>query len=155
MVAEIKTIRFYEGLATVAPDQTLPLTVGDATTIHHALALGQLAALIAAQALSVTGTDAAPTSVTAAGGVTFSGSSLDNLKYINSNSGAVVISANPQIAVGTFVGQKLRLVFKSATDTLQLSNGNGLLMDATFVSGLDREMHLNWNGSVWREYYRK
>ena len=155
MVAEIKTIRFYEGLTTVAPDQTLPLTIGNATLSSHALALGQLAALISAQSLSVTGTNGAPTAVVGATGVVFSGTSLDNLKYIVSNGGAVVVSANPQIAAGTVIGQKLRLVFKSATDTLQFADGTGLSLSAAFISALDRELHLNWNGATWVEYLRK
>lgn len=155
MVAEIKTLKFYEGVPTVAPNQTLPIAGGDATLSNHALMLGQVAAIVAAQALSVTGTDAAPTAVVPANGVLFTGTSLDNLKYLVSDGGADIVSANPQIQAGSFVGQKLRLVFKSAVDTLEFATGNGLLLSDVFISDLDRELHLNYNGTVWAEYFRK
>lgn len=157
MVAEVKTLVFVEGLAVSAPDDTQPLAVGTAVSASHALQIGQLAALVLAQVVNVTGTPAAPTSVTAAGGITFSGTSINNTKYIKSNSGAVVISANPQIAAGNFIGQKLRLIYKSGTDTLQMSTGNGvtLLDGADFVSDLDRTQDFEWDGtSTWVEINR-
>jgi len=37
MTAEIKTLKFYEGLPTVAPDQNQPITTGPSTLANHAI----------------------------------------------------------------------------------------------------------------------
>jgi len=156
MVAEVKVLVFAEGLAVSAPDDTQPLTVGTAVSSNHALQLGQLAALVLAQVINTTGTPAAPTSVTAAGGVLFTGTSLINKKFIKSDSGAVVVSANPQIAAGTIIGSELILIFKSATDTLEFTDGTGLKLKdgASYVSDLDSRLGLTWDGTQWAEDYR-
>ena len=154
MVAEVKTLNFYEGVVVTPPDTTQPLTIGNASASDHALAYGQLAALVLSQVLAVTGTNGSPTAVIGATGIVFSGTSIDNLKFIVSDGGAVVISANPQISVGTIIGSKLRLIFKSDSNTLELSDGTGLILNGTFVSALDRTLGLTWNGTAWAEEYR-
>lgn len=78
------------------------------------------------------------------------------LMYLKSNSGAVDMSANPQIAAGTADGQELELQFTSDTDTVLLEDGNGLAMPNGNVRSLQGTvLRFNWdNGSsLWRCTY--
>lgn len=109
--------------------------------------------------LTVTGTSAAPRAITAAGGVGFTGSTFRNIWYVESNSGAVTVTATPQIAAGTIEGQELKLVQMDATKTLQFSDGNGLALSGNSTLILDqiRKMavfHWDSQGAVWVEQSR-
>lgn len=103
----------------------------------------------------ISGSSGAATAVTAAGGVQFNSSTYNNIHFIESNSGAVVVSANPQIAPGLLVGQELLLKFTSDINTLEFDNGNGLDLPAKFISENNRILCLFWDGSVWSEKYRR
>lgn len=156
MVAEVKTLKFYEGLSVLPPDQTLPVNVGIGVNPTHAVVMGQVNDLIQAKALKVVGSDVAPISIISVDGIPFSGIALDNLIFAKSNGGAITVSANPQIAAGSFVGQKLRIVFKHAVDTVTLTSSNGVLLidDADYTSDLDRTLYFNYNGTAWAEEKR-
>lgn len=104
---------------------------------------------------SISGTDASPTTVTAAGGVVFSGSSYDNLYFLSAAS-AITVSASPQISAGSLVGQKLTIITKSATNTITLADGTGLSLNGSFVGGLDSVLNLVWNANAkWVEVSRR
>lgn len=106
-----------------------------------------------------TGTSSSPSSITASGGVAFTGNAFKSTWYVKSNSGAVTITANPQIAAGTFEGQELKLIQMSATDTLQFANGNGLALSGASTLILDQVykmavFHWDATGTVWVEQSR-
>jgi hypothetical protein len=108
-----------------------------------------------ASAPGISGTDASPTIVTAAGGVVFSGSAYENYYFLSAAS-AITISATPQISAATNAGQRLVINSKSATNTITLADGNGLSLNGTWVGGLDSVLILYWNGnSTWVEISRR
>jgi hypothetical protein len=101
---------------------------------------------------TVTGTRASPQSIIAASGVTFSGKQQDNLWFVKGSSGAVTVSANPQVAVGNYVGQKLRVFGTNDTDTLKLSHGTGLsLLGADVILTDGDSIEFIWDGTNWAE----
>lgn len=109
--------------------------------------------------IAIFGNSGAPTSITASGGFNFTGSAFTTVWYVKSNSGAVTISANPQIAAGSFDGQVLKLVQMDATNTLQISNGNGVALAGGSTLILDQVYKTAvfiWDatGSVWLEQSR-
>ncbi len=109
----------------------------------------------ASVAPGISGTDASPTTVTAAGGVVFSGTAYENYYFVTAAS-AITVSASPQISAGTNVGQRLVLTSKSATNTITLQDGTGLSLNGTWVGGLDSVLILYWNGnSKWVEISRR
>lgn len=110
-------------------------------------------------AVSVTGTSSSPQSITAAGGIAFTGNADRNTWYVKSNSGAVTISANPQIAAGSFDAQELTLIQMSATDTLQFADGNGLATAGAselILDQVNKMVTFIWDatGAKWREKSR-
>lgn len=104
---------------------------------------------------AVTGTRASPTAITAAGGISFSSSSTNNVAFIQGSAGAVTVTANPQIVVGSIVGQQLLLIGRSATNTVTLADGNGLSLNGGIVLGLDSQLLLVWDGTNWVESARR
>ncbi len=109
----------------------------------------------ASTAPGLSGTDASPTTVTAAGGVVFSGNAYENYYFLTAAS-AITVSATPQISAATNVGQRLVITSKSATNTITLADGNGLSLNGTWVGGLDSVLILYWNGnSKWVEISRR
>ena len=112
-------------------------------------------AVIPSSAPSVTGTRASPTAVTAAGGVSFSGSAYKNIAFIEGDAGAVDITVNPQIAAGSLVGQELTLIGRSDTNTVKLDDGTGLSLNGSAVLGADSIITLVWDGSAWSEVSRR
>jgi len=103
---------------------------------------------------TVVGSTGTPTSITAAGGISFSAAN-DTLNFIQGSGGAVTVTASPQIAAGTAVGQKLELIGRSATNTVTLADGTGLSLNGTWVGGLQSVIGLRWDGTVWTERYRR
>lgn len=106
-----------------------------------------------------TGTSSVPQSITAAGGIAFSGSYDRSVWYVKSNSGAVTVTKNPQIAAGSFEGQELKLIQMSATDTLQFADGTGLALSGAAALVLDQVgkmvvFHWDNTAAVWREQSR-
>jgi hypothetical protein len=104
---------------------------------------------------NITGTRAAPTAVTAAGGIAFSGSAYKNVAFIEGDGAAINITADPQIAAGSSVGQELMLIGRSATNTVTIEDGNGLSLNGAAVLGLDSVIELVWDGSAWVETARR
>lgn len=101
------------------------------------------------------GTDAAPTPVTAAGGVVFSGTAYENYYFLTAAS-PITVTAIPQITAGTNLGQRLVITTKDATNTITLADGNGLSLNGAFVGGLDSVLILFWNGNgKWVEISRR
>ena len=103
----------------------------------------------------VTGTKAAPSDITAAGGIAFAGAARDffHTWFIQGQGGAARdITANPQIAAGTAVGQKLKLIGCHDTATVKLDDGTGLKLSApSRVLSEYSVIELEWDGTNWVE----
>lgn len=112
-------------------------------------------ATVPSGSITVTGSRASPSSITAAGGIAFTGSNDANMWFIQGNAGAVTVSANPQIAAGSVVGQRLILIGRSATNTVTLADSNGLSLNGSWVGGLDSSISLTWDGTNWVELARR
>ena len=135
---------------------TIDQAVADAQAAAAAAAASEAAAAAEAASIApdIQGSIGTPVNVTAVGGILFSTASWWSRHFLKSNGGAVVISANPQIAAGVAVGQELILFFTSDTDTIELNDGNGLSLPAKFISEDGRVLALMWTGSVWKQLYR-
>lgn len=80
----------------------------------------------------------------------------DCLMYLKGNSGAVNMTADPQIAAGTRDGQRLVLIFTSDTDTVLLEDGTGLAMpngNVRSASGTVLEFSWDSGQSLWRNTF--
>ncbi len=106
-------------------------------------------------AFSVTGTRASPSAIVAGTGIAFTGADARQLWFIEGSGGAVDVSANPQIAAATTVGQELTLVGRSDTNTVTLENGTGLDLNGECVLGASSVLSLVWDGSAWVEMSRR
>lgn len=104
---------------------------------------------------TVVGTVGAPTLITAVGGIGFTGTQDFSKHYIAGNGGAVTVTANPQIAAGVSDGQELTLESTSATNTVTLNNGTGLIMNGPWIGGLGSIITFSWNTVSWVEKGRQ
>ncbi len=139
------------GNGTSAPTFVAPGTAGNVLTSS-----GGVWASVAGTATNpnVTGTAASPTAITAAGGVTFSGSNYNNIAFISATS-PITVTASLQIAAGTAVGQKLELISESASNTVKFQDGTGLSLNGAWIGGLQSHLLLVWDGTVWTESARR
>lgn len=103
----------------------------------------------------VTGTRAAPIAITAVGGITPAPSVWDQTYYVEGSGGPVDITAVPQIVAGTKVGQRLFIIGRSDTNTLQLDDGDGLDLNGICELGLNQSILLEWDGVNWYEVNRR
>lgn len=102
---------------------------------------------------TVSGTGASPTAVTAVGGVTFTGTAYENYAFITGSGGAVTVTASPQVAAATNIGQ--RLTVYGGANTVTLADGTGLSLNGAWVGGTNSALVLVWNGTVWSEAARR
>jgi len=104
---------------------------------------------------NVVSTRAAPSNITAGGGIPFTSSTLQNLIFVKGSGGPVTVTANPRIAAGTVIGQKLDVIFRDNTDTVTLQDGNGLDLNGTMVGDANSALSLVWDGTFWTELSRR
>jgi hypothetical protein len=96
------------------------------------------------------GTVGAPEVVAAAVGVP--AEAYQRTLFFSVSAGGVYpITATPQIAPGTKVGQELRVVGTSDANAIQLADGNGLSLNGPITLGSNVSIDLYWNGLVWVE----
>lgn len=96
-----------------------------------------------------TGTRASPTNVLAAGGIA-APTGRRNLAFVKGNSNALVLTANPQIAAGSAVGDVLTLRVPVGSNTIKFANGTGLSQNGDFELGLDVfSATWMWDGTEW------
>lgn len=112
-------------------------------------------ATVPATTPNVSGSQASPVAVTAGVGVVFSGSNYGNIHYLAGSAGPVIISANPQIAAGSLVGQSLTLIGTHATNTITMADGTGISLNGPITLGNNSAIVLNWDGGVWTEVSRR
>lgn len=103
----------------------------------------------------LTGTRASPQNITAAGGIAFTGTKPRSLWFIQGNGGHIDVTASPQIAAGTTVGQELVLVARNNDQTVTLENGTGLSLNGPWVGAEDDSLTLVWDGTNWTELARR
>lgn len=72
-----------------------------------------------------------------------------------SSGGATAITANPQIAAGTTIGQRLTLKGASATNYYTFADGNGLRLNGPLSLTDQQACELMWDGSAWSENSRR
>lgn len=129
----------------------------DAVAAEVAAAASAAAAAASAAAatcnVAVYGTQAVPLVITAAGGIT-PHAPQEEMQIINA-AGAIVLTANPQIVLGTVRGQKISLLGMSDATTITLTNGNGLSMNGDIVLGLGDFIQFMWDGVIWQEMFRR
>lgn len=75
--------------------------------------------------------------------------SFQIIAYIKSTGGAINISANPQITNGYAEGQRLLLIGMSDTDTVQIDDGDGLILNGNRILELYNTIELYWTGVQW------
>jgi len=110
--------------------------------------------VISGGATTITGSAGAPQAITAAGGIAFTGSDYFNMWFVQGSGGPVDLSANPQIAAGSVVGQRLLLRGCSNTNTVKLEDATGLLLNGECILSLGSMIELFWSGSTWDEISR-
>lgn len=106
-------------------------------------------------ALSVTGTRASPIAITAVGGISFTGTDSRQMWFITGDASPITVSANPQIAAASTVGQELILVGRSDTNTLELSDGTGLSLNGSMTFVENSVLGLVWDGTNFVEMFRR
>ena len=103
---------------------------------------------------TITGSSASPSLITAAGGIAFTGVVGKNTWYIAGDGGAIDITANPQIAAATNVGQTLELIGRHDTNTVQFDDGTGLSINGSCILAADNVLSLVWDSTNWVEVSR-
>lgn len=97
----------------------------------------------------VTGSFAFPMVITAAGGIGLTGSSAELFWFVQGSSGGTVITANPQINSGSFVGQKLTLYCTSTSDFLTVRDADGVVSNGDVKLILYSVIRYIWDGTLW------
>lgn len=139
------------GAGSSAPTFVSPGSNGQVLTVVG----GAWASAASPTAPTITGSTGTPSNITAAGGIAFTGSNYANIWFIQGSPGAVTVTATPQVAVGTSVGQVLKLVGQDNTKTVTLADGNGLALNGSWVGALDSFLTLVWDGTNWIEESRR
>lgn len=74
----------------------------------------------------------------------------ENTIFIKGESGGTIVTANPQIKVGSFVGQKLHLIGTSDTLTVLLDDGDGINTGGQMIIfKLGTIVSFFWTGTDW------
>ena len=110
-------------------------------------------------ALGASGTPAAPNTITAAGGVSFSTTAGERqIKYlVGDTSLGTDITANPQVhaSTTTVVNLELYLIGTSDNNTITFDNGNGLSLPNSRTLYNKSVLALYWDGTIWSELFYK
>lgn len=112
------------------------------------------AAAIAAIHPDPVGTKAAPSEITAEGGIV-STAAPRQIHFVRGSGGPVDVTAALQVSAGVRVGQELLVIGTSDAQTVQLSDGRGLSLNGPCVLGANWLLGLFWDGSLWFEFSRR
>lgn len=124
---------------------TLRFKIGDGSAVWDDLAYEGM--------LAPNATKSSPNVITASGGVSILGLARE-IQFVKSNSGAVTVTANPQIEAGAQVGQELILCGTSDSDSLTIADGTGLSLNGDCILKNTSRIALVWDGTVWGEVSR-
>jgi hypothetical protein len=108
-------------------------------------------------AINVNGSRASPVNIVAGTGIDSGtlGTDQRKLLFINGNGGAVIVTANPQIAAGSVVGQELIVIGRSDSNTVTFADGTGLSLNGSITMYADSVLSLIWDGTNWVETSRR
>lgn len=95
-----------------------------------------------------------PVTVTPSVGVPIQAAQRQSV-YVKSSGGGQTVTASPQIAAGTIVGQELFILGTSASNYPILNDGTGLSLNGQCNLNNTQCLSLEWNGSVWFEKARR
>lgn len=99
------------------------------------------------------GTFYAPVLITAGGGLTPLGS-VREVIWVAGDGGPVTVTAVPQIAPGTTIGQEL-YIFGTSDDAMVIfHNGDGLTLNGSVSLVKNASIYLVWTGLTWNEVLR-
>lgn len=106
---------------------------------------------------TISGTAGAPNLITAVGGISFAGAAYNNITYIAGSGGPVTVTANPQITACTLDGQVLKLIGKSAVNTVTIVDAPASVsLNGPWVAGLNSVLTLICDSNlVWVEESRR
>lgn len=107
-------------------------------------------------ALVNTGTRAAPSTITAAGGLAFvtSTGARQHWYILGDTTTGTTVTANPQVAIGNDDGQELIITGRDDSRPVTFSDGNGLKLNGAWTAYADSTLYLRWDTSVWVEVGR-
>lgn len=109
-------------------------------------------------ALVVTGTPAAPSTITAAG-ITYAqtGGERQVFYVVGDTTTGTDVTANPQITAATSTSYNLELIVYGTDDdkSVLLEDGNGLSLNGPMTLYNKSMLGLLWNGTTWAEMFRK
>lgn len=106
------------------------------------------------------GTRGSPLSIVAGTGFSAAASNMsttasDQIIFVQGSGGAVVITASPAIQAGTIVGQTMKIVGRSNTNTVEIPNQSGSVeLNGNCVLGLSDCLSLVFDGTAWVEVSR-
>ncbi len=103
----------------------------------------------------VIGSYSTPIDVVAGTGVVLVANPPKQIHFIQGSGGAVDISVNPQITAGEVIGQEVRLVGRSDTNTVLLEDGSGLSLNGSWTAEANSVIDLFWDGAYWVETNRR
>lgn len=149
-LADISNAAGYASSALAARD----IAITKATAAAASAVAAAASAATAACGIAVYGLPATPLDITAAGGLA-AHTPQEELQVIHGSPGAVTVIANPQIAAGTTIGQRLSLQGTDDAKAVTLTNGNGLSMNGDIIIGQGDFIAFWWDGVVWQEMYRR
>lgn len=148
--------------ATAATQAANAATSAAAALVSQAAAAASAAAAAAyATAVSncipnIVGSPGSPISIVAGTGIPFAGSKWFNTWYVQGSGGvACDISADPQIAVPTAIGQRLRIVGCSDVATVKLEHGTGLSQNGVRTLGADESIDYEAISTTSAPYWRE
>lgn len=102
---------------------------------------------------TVTGSEGVPELITAGGGIAIADVPVEMI-FVAGNGGPIDITVDPQIAVGTTIGQELTIVGTSDANTVLLQDGTGLKLNGALLLKAKTNITLLWTGTVWKEVGR-
>jgi hypothetical protein len=97
-----------------------------------------------------------PEVITAVGGIT-PAADIRQLRYVKAGvaAGETIVTANPQIVVGTQNGQELILRGSDDADYIVLNDGNGLSLNGAIKLTTNATLTLLFDGTKWIEQSRR
>lgn len=129
-----------------------------AATSASAAAASATAAATSASSIAsaVSGASNSANAITASGGLGSAGNNSQFKNYVIGSGGPVTVTKNPAIPVGLADGQRYRIVGTDDTDTVTLSDGNGLALNGPWTGNNHAILDLDWDAAanVWTEVSR-
>jgi len=145
----VTSVNGATGAITIVPGAGI--TVGTAGGVNTISATGASVGYVPY------GTIGAPVIITGAGGVPSHPNPLFQ-QYIASSGGEVAVTATPQLAAGTVIGQKQILIGTSNANYIVLDGtlaGSGISTQGQILLIKDQTIEFDWNGTYWNEVTRR